>query len=86
MPTIYREGPTQMSSRLPGTVTSSGEVTDITAIGFWLVVDDHEYFVPFADYPSFRTATVEQIYAMQRIGPGQVHWPDLDIVIELDAL
>ena len=62
------------------------DVTNISAFGFWLLVDDHEYFVPFSDYPEFRQATVVQIYAAQRIAPGQFHWPELDIDIELAAL
>jgi hypothetical protein len=75
-----------MSSLPPSVSTSVSEVTNITAHGFWLFVDDREYFVPFADYPVFRTATVAQIYAVRRIGPTQLHWPELDADIELDAL
>jgi hypothetical protein len=51
VPTIYREGPYR----------SYCEVTNIGAHGFWLLVDDREYFVPFDDYPVFRQATVSQI-------------------------
>jgi len=75
-----------MSSLPLGVSTSVSEVTNITAHGFWLFVDDREYFVPFADYPVFQTATVAQIYAVRRIGPTQFHWPELDADIELDAL
>lgn len=75
-----------MSSNLPGVSISPSEVTNISAIGFWLLVDDREYFVPFDDYPAFREATVAQIYAVQRLGPTQFHWPELDIDIELEAL
>jgi hypothetical protein len=66
--------------------TSHSEVTSISAIGFWLLVDDREYFVPFADYPTFQDATVAQIYNVQRLDPQQFYWPDLDIDIELNAL
>ena len=45
------------------------KVTSIGAIGFWLLVDDVEYVVPFSDYPVFQQATVAQIYAVQRQGP-----------------
>jgi hypothetical protein len=76
----------KMSSNLPGVSISPNEVTNISAIGFWLLVDDREYFVPFDDYPAFREATVAQIYAVQRLGPTQFHWPELDIDIELEAL
>jgi hypothetical protein len=69
-----------------GDATSINEVTNITAHGFWLLVDDRELFVPLNDYPVFRTATLTQIFNVQRIGPMQFHWPDLDADIELDAL
>lgn len=75
-----------MSLELPGIVTSVSEVTDITALGFWLWVDDQEYFVPFDDYPVFLDATVAQIYAVERLGPEQFYWPALDADIELAAL
>ena len=70
----------------PGINISHSEITSIGSTGFWLLVDDKEYFVPFADYPVFKQATVEQIFAMQRIGPDQFHWPDLDADVELEAL
>jgi hypothetical protein len=76
----------KMSSNLPGIGISESEVTNIGAAGFWLLVDDREYFVPFTDYPVFQTATIEQIFNVQRLGPRQFHWPALDADIELDAL
>ncbi len=75
-----------MNSSPPGAATSACEVTNITPHGFWLFVDDREYFVPFADYPRFRDATVSQIYAVVRNSPGQLCWPRLDVDIELEAL
>ena len=75
-----------MISSPPGAVTSPAEITAITAHGFWLLVNDREYFVPFPDYPVFQRATVAQIYNLRQIGPDQLHWPELDADIELDAL
>ena len=69
-----------------GTDISISEVTSITELGFWLLVDDVEYFVPFSEYPVFRKATVAQIYQGQRLGPDQFHWPELDADVELGAL
>lgn len=69
-----------------GVGVSLSEVTNITSIGFWLLVDDREYFIPFDDYPVFREAKVNQIYTLQRLGPDQFYWPELDIDIELPAL
>lgn len=75
-----------MNSSQLGDTTSLCEVTNITPLGLWVFVDASEYFVPFADYPEFEAATIAQIHAVQRIGHGQLYWPDLDIDIELDAL
>jgi hypothetical protein len=75
-----------MNSSPHGAATLPSSVTNISEFGFWLLVDDKEYFVPFADYPAFQYATVAQIYAVQQIGPAQFHWPELDLDIELDAL
>ena len=75
-----------MSSSPPGADISYNEVTNISALGFWLLVDDREYFVPFADYSGFKDATISQIYTIQRLSDKQFYWPELDIDIELDAL
>ena len=75
-----------MTSSLPGVVTSPFEVTNISRFGSWLVLDDREYFVPFADYPAFRDATVAQIYAVERIAPDQLYWPALEVDIDLRAI
>jgi len=75
-----------MNSNLPGIAISHSEVTNIHTTGFWLLVDDREYFVPFEDYPVFREATVAQIYTVQRLRPTQFHWPELDADVELEAL
>ncbi len=75
-----------MSLEMLGVVTSDSEVTNISANGFWMLVDNREYFVPFDDYSVFRDATVAQIYDIRRLSPSQFHWPQLDADIELEAL
>ncbi len=75
-----------MNLKQPGSDISVSEVTNIIHLGFWLLVDNREYFVPFADYPAFQQATVPQIYEVQRLSPTQFYWPELDIDIELEAL
>jgi hypothetical protein len=64
----------------------ASEVTNIEPLGFWVLVDDREYFVPFADYPVFQGAPVRQIFQMQRLSPTQLYWPDLDADIEIESL
>ena len=69
-----------------GTNTSVSEVTSVGSHGFWLLTNAGEHFVAFDDYPVFKQATVEQIFQVKHIGLDQLHWPDLDVDIELNAL
>jgi hypothetical protein len=75
-----------MNSSQPGTSISNSEVTNIEQLGFWVLVDEREFFVPFAEYPVFQGASIQQIFHLQRISPTQLHWPDLDADIEIEAL
>jgi hypothetical protein len=75
-----------MNSSQPGTSISPSEVTNIEPLGFWILLDNKEYFVPFDDYPGFKGASIQQIFNMQRLSPTQLHWPDLDADIEIEAL
>jgi len=61
-------------------------VTNITNIGFWILVNEIEYFVPFNEYPCFRKATVSQIEDFKVLSPNQIYWETLDCDIELEAL
>jgi hypothetical protein len=67
------------------------EVTNIANFGFWLIIDNQkdnwqEYFIPFSDYPSFKKAKINEIHNVKMLSVNQIHWPDLDIDIEVDAL
>jgi hypothetical protein len=75
-----------MSSGQPGNHISPNEVTNIEPLGFWILIEGKEFFVPFADYPIFKQATVQQLVNMKVTSPTQLHWPDLDADIELEAL
>lgn len=61
-------------------------VTNITNIGFWILIDRKEYFVPFEHYPRFRKASIDQITDFKMLSPQQLHWESLDCDIELEAL
>lgn len=75
-----------MSSGQPGSYISPNEVTNIEPLGFWILIEGKEFFVPFEDYPIFKQATVQQLVNMEVTSPTQLHWPDLDADIELEAL
>lgn len=75
-----------MPSTPPGRATSHNEVTAIEATGFWVLLDSGEHFIPFADYPVFRDASVSHIFNVRQLSPTQLHWPDLDVDVEIAAL
>lgn len=75
-----------MNSQSNGINTLTNSVTNISSFGFWVMVEDKEYFVSFSDYPGFKNATVDNIFDMKIISRKQLYWEKLDIDIELDAL
>ena len=75
-----------MSLNQHGINTFPNEVTNIGPFGFWILSGDTEYFVPFDVYPIFKKATIQQIFNMKCLSPAQLHWPDLDAYIEIEAL
>jgi hypothetical protein len=75
-----------MNSFKNGTPTLHSEVTGLSLNGFWMLVNDREYFVPFDEYPVFLKATLEEIFAVQQLSPTQLYWESLDCDIELPAL
>jgi len=48
-----------------GTDISAVEVTNISQHGFWLLLENEELFLPFAEFPWFREASVGNRVAMQ---------------------
>jgi hypothetical protein len=71
---------------MPGTATSTAEVTNISKHGFWMLIDGRELFLPFEQFPWFRQATVEAIPRLERPAPGHLYWPDLDVDLALESI
>lgn len=71
---------------MPGTTTSPAEVTNISRHGFWLLLDERELFLPFAEYPWFRRAPIEAILRLEQPRPGHLRWPDLDVDLTVDSI
>lgn len=58
---------------------SAPDVTQRSARGMWLSVDQDECFVGFAQFGRFRTATVESFDRMRRRLTEDLRWPDSDV-------
>jgi hypothetical protein len=75
-----------MKSSRRGTRTSHVEVGNVSRIGFWLLLDEREVFVPFKDSPWFRDATIGQLIAVERPHASHLHWPELDVDLAVESL
>ena len=75
-----------MNCSTPSTNTSPAEVTNIDHFGFWLLVQNKEYFLPYEDFPWFRTATIAQILNVQLLNEEHLFWPALDVDLCLNSL
>ena len=71
---------------MPGIVTSGAEVTNVSAHCFWLLLGDEELAVPFAEFPWFKKATIEQLSDVQRPTPDHLYWPQLDVDLSVQSL
>jgi len=71
---------------MPGIATLDAEVTNISRHGFWILLDDQEHFLPFAEFPWFAKATVDQILRLERPHPHHLHWPELDVDLAVESI
>jgi hypothetical protein len=63
------------------------EVTHISRHGFWLLLGEkEELLLPFAQFPWFRQATIEQISTIEWPTPDHLYWPELDIDLSVQSI
>lgn len=74
-------------SKRPGKSTSTTiEILNISNQGIWIFVKENEFFIPFSKFPWFLEATVQQIYNLKFLHDKHLHWPELDVDIDIDSL
>lgn len=61
-------------------------IQGISQKGIWILVNDQEFFLSFAEFPWFLKSTVEQIYNLELIHGKHLHWPEIDVDVEIDSL
>jgi hypothetical protein len=71
---------------MPGTPTSLVEITHVSKHGFWLLLADEELFLPFADFPWFRSASIEQLCHVEQASENHLYWPALDIDLAVESI
>lgn len=68
------------------TATPRVDVSTISAHGFWLLLGSEELPVPYAQFPWFRNATIDQITMVERPTENHLYWPRLDIDLSVESL
>ena len=71
---------------MPGVFTSEIEVSLVSNKGFWLLLDNEELFVTYAEFPWFKRATVEQITTIERPSVNHLYWPMLDVDLAVESI
>lgn len=61
-------------------------ITNISEHGFWVSIDQAEYFLPFEQFPWFKDASVAQITNVQLLHKTHLYWPDLDVDLSLEII
>jgi hypothetical protein len=69
-----------------GVATSDIEVSLASNKGFWLLLKNDELFVPFAEFPWFKQATLEQITTVEWPTANHLYWPLLDVDLAVDSI
>lgn len=75
-----------MRSSVLGKDTSGDEVQDISPHGVWLLARGREFFLPFTEFPWFKDAPVSAIDRVKLVRKSRLHWPALDVDLDIDSL
>ena len=75
-----------MRSKKHGKDISAVEVTNISQHGFWVWLDDKEYYLPFENFPWFADAKISQLTNIELTHGCHLYWPELDVDLSTDIL
>jgi hypothetical protein len=73
-------------SEMIGTITSNVEISYISQLGVWILINEKEYYMPFIEFPWFRHASPEHIHNVKEVSPNHYYWEDLDVDLNLDII
>ena len=75
-----------MISAALGLSTFPVEVTNISQHGFWMLLNNEELFLPFAEFPWFRDAPVGKILHVELASASHLYWPELDVDLSVQSI
>lgn len=69
-----------------GIPTSDVEVSLVSNKGLWLLLGEEELFVPFAEFPWFKKATIEELSSIEWPTPNHLYWPLIDVDLSVESI
>ena len=75
-----------MKLKQVGKNISVPEILNISKHGFWIFIDNREFFLDFKNYPWFKKASIESIMKVILLTKNHLYWEDLDIDLLLDSI
>lgn len=75
-----------MKSARRGESISPVEVTHISEHGVWLLIGGRELFMPFKQFPWFRSGSIAAVMNVELQGPGHLYWPELDVDLAVESI
>ena len=76
----------KMKSEIAGKNILEVEVTNISVHGFWLLLGENEFFLPFNDFPWFKDARISEISDVSLLNDQHLFWEKLDIDLTLNMI
>lgn len=62
------------------------EVLNVSDKGLWLLAKGREYYLPSERFPWFKNATVADVCRVKLLHGYHLHWPALDVDLDLSSL
>ncbi len=69
-----------------GKSISKLEITNISEHGFWILLEEKEYFLSFEQYPWFKDAKISSITHVKLFHNNHLYWPKLDVDLTTEIL
>jgi len=71
---------------MQGGSTLAVELTNVSPHGIWVLLDDEELHLSFADFPWLKRATIEQLADLLRPSANHLYWPQLDVDVSCESI
>ena len=62
------------------------EITQVSKHGFWLLIEEKEFFLSFENFLWFKDASVAAIQNVEVLNEHHLYWPDLDIDLAVESI